>query len=75
MSRNLFYYSDLCGCHGWFADAVEFRKRFPRSSYTMRCAHVGIAPPPHYRKGSGELANDPVERIPTVRDFIHGLTP
>ena len=64
---------------GWFADMNKFRAHFQAQltskDIIIRVAHSGVAAPDGYRKTGGELALDPVERIPTMRDFIHAMTP
>jgi hypothetical protein len=71
---KLYLYSDLAGSFGWFDTPASFRKAFPSATTAIRAAHVGIPAPAGYHKGDSELANAPVTRVPTVRDFIHALT-
>lgn len=71
--RKLYLYSDLSNALAWAKDAAEFRTLTRTNGYAVRVAHVGIAAPDHYHKPSGHLANDAIEKIPTMRDFIHAL--
>jgi hypothetical protein len=73
MNALLYYYSDLHGCAGWFPTCRAFRAAFPYARMVIRPAHQGIPAPDGYRKTGRELGGEPVERIKTMRDFIHAL--
>lgn len=75
-ARKLYLYYNFHGTLGWFPDAESFKKQ-TGSTAAVRVNHQNYPPPAGYRKtdnGSG-LAHDPVEAIPTMKDFVDKLTP
>ena len=63
---RLWLYTNLIGVHGWAESKTDFIRRYPDAkdgAAIVRCAHIGVVPPPGYRKGKDELAFTPVERI------------
>ena len=73
MPNKLYLYSDFNGGVEWAASPDDWRKRTGRKGNPLRCAHIGFAVPKGYRKAGGELANDAVERVLTMKDLIAAL--
>lgn len=67
-------YSDLRGKLGWFNSPQAARDSLGNGVY-IRCAHPDIEPPKGWHKPSGHLANDAIEKIPTMKDLINALAP
>jgi len=77
-ARKLYLYSSL-GVRGslvlgWFPDLETFRNQ-TGAKWGVRCAHVDTPAPEGWHKTGRELANDPIERNKTMRDFVAALTP
>ena len=77
---KLYYYQAPLtpSAKGWFKDKQALRDAFAmvaRDAIIIRCAHVNIEPPMGYHKPNGELANDAIERVPTMKDLINALSP
>ena len=64
--------------NGFFSDMnkarVAFGSNCSKGDSIIRFAHVGVKPPKGWHKPNGHLANDAIERIPTMRTLIHAVT-
>lgn len=69
---KLFYYSNFTTI-AWAKNPQHWREITGKSGNPLRCAHPDIAAPKGYHKPNGHLANDPIERIPTMRDLVNKL--
>jgi hypothetical protein len=71
---KLYLYSDFTTAK-WAKNPQHWRELTGKSGNPLRCAHQGVDCPPHYHKPNGHLANDAIERMPTMKDLINALTP
>ncbi len=78
---KLFYYWDMTSNPAaWARNPADYRKQrdcLP-GAMVVRVAHVGVAPPPGYSKGDGELACDAVTKgvahpKTTAKPNIYGI--
>lgn len=79
--NELYLYTDMKHDHiAWAKDCQEFRVYFKlaKNGFCIRVAHEWQGIPQGYQKGErvGDgLANEPITRIPTMKDFINALKP
>jgi len=71
---KLFCYSDFA-TPAWAKNPAHWRELTGKQGNPIRCAHTDFPAPKGYHKPNGHLANDPIERIPTMRDLINALSP
>lgn len=72
--RKLYLYWDMGQVLGWFPDLETFKSQ-TRASKGIRVAQDGYEAPKGYRKTGRGLANEPVEAMQSVRDFVNALSP
>ncbi len=77
-ASRLYYYTDDWVLYGWAATAQDFRSRYNRPRNAGRPVRVipvdTTALPDGYRR-TGSLANDPIERVPGMKQFVKALIP
>ena len=71
-NKKLYYYTNY-EHFGWFANPEQFHKVYPRNGVTPIRVCADVEPPAGYRRTGKGLANDPVERIPKMKDLVKEL--
>lgn len=69
---KLYLYSDFTAAV-WAKNPEHWRKITGRTGNPVRCAHCAFPLPKGYHEPNGTLANDAIERIPTMRDLVNAL--
>ncbi len=71
---KLYLYSDFITA-AWAKDPQHWRKITGNAEGVrpVRCAHCAFPLPKGYHEPNGTLANDAIERIPTMRDLVNSL--
>jgi hypothetical protein len=73
-SKHLYFYTDWT-TYAWASDPANWRKLTGRKTSPIRVSHGEIDLPPGYKRTGRSLAHEPIERLPTMKDFIHALSP
>lgn len=71
---KLYCYSDFT-TPAWAKNPAHWRELTGINKHPLRCAHSNWPAPEGWHKPNGHLANDAIEKTPTVKDLINALTP